>query len=304
MALAAEGAKVVTNNRKPAAKELETVWLGKAKLASLTPEMQAWVHKEYEFFAGDAETTARAIRDAGGEAAACFADISDFDQAKRLVETCVEKYGTVDIVINVAAVFGQGPVEEISAELWDRVMDVKPTGYFNVIRHAVPYMQAKGWGRIINCSSPAFVGGGNVAYVASNTASVGLTWGLAAELYKKYGITANAFTPAAKTRASVDMEVFIKTELTRKADGSPPLMMTYDNTPFPETFAPFLAWLAGEESQDINGAVFFCSGSTIAEWKNPYMANSIHTEGDWSMEKVREQVPAFFEGYHDITPAK
>ena len=299
-ALSAEGARVVTNNRKPVTKSNAATSLDVDKLALLTTEMQEWVHKEYEFYAGDAETTAHAIRDAGGEAVACFADIADYDEAKRLVDICVKNYGTVDIVINVAANFGFSPIETLPKELWDRVMAVKPTGYFHVIRHAIPYMQAKGWGRIINCSSPAFMGAdvGNAEYVTSNAASVGLTWALATEVFRS-GITANAFTPVAKTRASVDLEIFAKTEAASKPD-TPPIPISYDDTPSPELFAPFLAWLAGEESKDINGTVFFCAGNNIARWNNPFIAEGMHTEGGWSVEKVREQLPTFFKDYHNI----
>ena len=84
LALAAEGAKVVTNNRKPVTVNHSDV-LDEAKLSRLTPEQREWVKKELAAFSGDAETTARAIREAGGEATACFADISRFDEAERLI---------------------------------------------------------------------------------------------------------------------------------------------------------------------------------------------------------------------------
>ena len=91
-ALAAEGCKVVTNNRAP--------WNGvipvdEEKFSKLSKEMQDWAMTEYAKYYGDAERTAKEIRDAGGEAVACFADISDYDQAGKLTECALKNYGKV-----------------------------------------------------------------------------------------------------------------------------------------------------------------------------------------------------------------
>ena len=82
-ALAAEGCKVVTNNRAP--------WDGvipvdEEKFSKLSKEMQDWAMTEYAKYYGDAERTAQEIRDAGGEAVACFGDISDYEAAGKLSE--------------------------------------------------------------------------------------------------------------------------------------------------------------------------------------------------------------------------
>lgn len=145
LALAAEGAKVVTNNRAPV-KNNTANQIDEAKLKRLTPEQLKWYYEEIEKYTGDAETTAAAIRKVGGEATPFFGDVSDFATARALVEKTVETYGSIDIIVNVAGAFGFAPVEKITEELWDKVTDVKPKGYFNVIHHAVPYMKKKGWG--------------------------------------------------------------------------------------------------------------------------------------------------------------
>ncbi len=76
--------------------------------------------------------------------------------------------------------------------------------------------------------------------------------------------------------------------------------VNYNETPSPELFAPFLAWLSGDESKDINGTVFFCAGNDIARWSNPCITFGMHTEGGWSVEKVRKHVPTLLEGYCNI----
>ena len=304
-ALAAEGCKVMTNNRKPCVKN-EVAMHEKERIDRLDPETKAWVMKEVETYAGDAETTAQAIRDAGGEATACFADITDWDQAKRLVDTAVETYGTVDIVINCAGAFGFCAIDEMSKDLWDTVLTAKPTGHFYVIRHAVPYMMKNGWGRIINCSSGAFMGGEirQAEYCAANAGTVGLIRGLAWEL-QEYNITANAFCPAAKTRASIDMEIFDKTVgdgKTSTLSGKP--IVAYDKTPLPDDFAPFLAYLCTDEAKDITGTVFSTVGKFIGRYSDPAMVGRMVPENGeaWTVDKIIDAAPdTLFKDYKNPT---
>ena len=302
-ALAAEGAKVVTNNRKPSDGKNLTGQLDEAKLARLTPEQREWTLKEYASYSGDAETTAEEIRKAGGEAVACFADIADFDAAGRIIETAIEHYGTVDILVNVAGAFGFSPIEKMTRELWDRVNNCKPGGYFNTIRHAAPYMLEKGWGRIINCSSPAFVSSGGLRhsqYTAANAAVVGFSRAISDELSSR-GVTCNAFCPAAKTRASVDMEMFDKT-VTDKGDGvsikgEDNLLGGYNVSPDPEVFAQFISYLASDEGASITGQTFLLLGNFIGRYSEPTIIGAMTREGAgcWTFEDVERDAHKLFE---------
>lgn len=302
IALASEGAKVVTNNRGPV-KQNTANQLDEEKLKRLTPEQLEWYNTEIEKYTGDAETTAKAIRTGGGEATACFGDITNFDEAKKIVDKVVETYGSIDIIVNVAGAFGFAPIEKISEELWDKVTSVKPKGYFNIIRHAVPYMKKKGWGRIINCSSPAYMGGDirQVEYCAANAGVHGLTWGLACELADD-GITANVFCPAAKTRASVDMELFDKVvdkDATSTKSGQP--LVKYDDTQPPEMFAPFISYLASDEAANVTGSVFLVMGGFIARYSNPAVTATMFDMEGWTMEKVIKTAPeTLFKDYKNI----
>ena len=306
VSLAQEGAKVVTNNRGPIIKNT-TNQLDEARLSRLTPEQMEWYNTEIEKYSGDAATTAAAIRAAGGEATECFGDITDFDEAKRIVDFAAQTYGSVDIVVNVAGAFGFAPIEKISEELWDKVTAVKPKGYFNIIRHAVPYMRKRGWGRIINCSSPAFLGGPirQAEYCTANAGVLGLTWALACELADE-GITSNAFAPAAKTRASLDMELFDKVvekdEMSTKS-GTP--ILSYDGTLPPELFSAFIAYLATDEAKDINGSVFMTFGGRIMRYANPAIVASMESSEAWTVEKIVQEAPGtLFKDYKNINETK
>ncbi len=128
---------------------------------------------------------------------------------ERLIQTAIDSFGRIDILVNVAGAFGFSPIEKMSEELWDKVTLVKPKGYFNTMRHAVPHMIKQKWGRIINCTSRAFLGDviKHTEYCAANAGVVGLTKAVAIELHK-YGITCNAFSPWALTRASYELDTY------------------------------------------------------------------------------------------------
>jgi 3-oxoacyl-[acyl-carrier protein] reductase len=143
------------------------------------------------------------------EAVAFFGDISDFNAAKQLIQTAVDHFGRIDILVNVAGTFGISPVWEITEETLDRVNNTKPKGCFNTIRHAVHFMIDQKWGRIINATSRAFLGDvlRHAEYCAANAGVVGLTRAVAKELYC-HGITCNAISPFARTRAAVELTAF------------------------------------------------------------------------------------------------
>ena len=302
VALAEEGAKVITNNRSPIKHNVANQ-LDEEKLGRLTPEQLKWYNEEIEKYTGDAQTTAAAIKAGGGEATAFFGDVSDFNTAKKMVDTAVEAYGSVDIVVNVAGAFGFAPVDKITEELWDKVTAVKPKGYFNVIHHAVPYMKKKGWGRIINCSSPAWTGGDirQCEYCAANAGVVGMTWGLATELAEN-GITCNVFAPAAKTRASVDAELFDKvTNEDEHATKSGEPFVKYDESQPPEMFAAFIPYLASDKAANVTGSVFMTMGGFIGRWANPAFEATMFNADGWSMDKIVETAPnALFKDYKNI----
>ncbi len=292
MGMAAEGAKVVTNNRKPGSTGFAI--MNQNLVNSLPPEKQAWLKKEAEAANGDAETTAAAIRAAGGEATAFFGDVANFETARRLIQTAVDSYGKIDILVNVVGTFAFSPIWEMSEETWDKVNSVKPKSYFNTIRHALPHMMKQKWGRIINCTSGAFKGGGlrQANYSAANAGVVGLTYAVAQEVYS-YGITCNAFAPDARTRASFELSAF---EMSVPKEKGP---WVYDNfklplanSPSPDDLSPFICYLATEEASGISGSVFFVGGQGISLYSEADIQSSITKYGGrWTVDEIKQQAP-------------
>ena len=300
--MAKEGAKVLTNNRRRGS--TGKALLNDSLVNSLNQEKKEWLEKEFKESTGDAETTAHAIREFGGEAIPFFGDISNFEVAGKMIQTAVDSFGKIDILVNVAGTFGFGPVWEITEETWDRVTLTKPKGYFNTIRHAVPHMIKQKWGRILNCTSRAFLGDvlKHAEYCAANAGVVGLTKAVAIELYP-YGITCNAFSPFARTRAAFELTAY---DMAVGAEESPWLDRKFsfplDQTPSPDHIAPFLIYLATDAADKISGSVFNVGGNGIGLYSEPEIARSLLKFGDpWTVDELMKQVPrGLFMGYRSI----
>jgi 3-oxoacyl-[acyl-carrier protein] reductase len=305
MALAAEGAKVVTNNRKPGSTGSQMLSAGQIK--KLDKEKKAWFEKNTAAMSGDAQTTADAIKKAGGEAVPFFGDIADFKVAEQLIKTAVNSFGKIDILVNVAGGFGFSPFEKMTEELFDKVTRTKPKGYFNTMRHAVPYMIEQKWGRIINTTSRAWQGDTikHAEYCTANAGVVGLTKAVAIEMWQ-HNITANCISPFAKTRAAYDLDVYPSTVAKEDIPFVNPQMAFgagfIDFTPTPDYAAPFVCYLASDAAAKVSGSIFGVGGNTISMYSEAVTAFSM-TKMDkkpWTMDEILKQAPrGLFAGYHN-----
>ena len=147
----------------------------------------------------DGADTARAIREAGGQAVSVEVDVSREGDTLRMTETAMDAFGRVDILVNNAAIYlsiNRRPFYEISAEEWDRVTAVNIKGVFLCAKAVFPHMRDQGGGKIINISSNTVMAGTPdfLHYIASKSALVGMTRSMAREL-GTHGINVNAIAP-------------------------------------------------------------------------------------------------------------
>ena len=290
--MAMEGAKVVTNNRKPGSTGFAI--MNDSLVQNLSDQDREILRKESETAAGDAETTAKTIREQGGEAEPFFGDTSDFEIARNLIQTAVDKFGRIDILVNVVGTFSFNPIWEMSEEDWDKVCRVKPKAHFNCIRHALPYMIEQKFGRIINCTSGAFKGGGirQAHYSAANAGVVGLTYAVAQEVIE-YGITCNAFAPNARTRASFEISAYEKAQ----PKGQGPWVfenfrLPLNEAPSPDDLAPFICYLATNDAARISGSVFFVGGRSVNLYSESEIMRTITKhDGRWTVDELKTAVP-------------
>jgi 3-hydroxybutyrate dehydrogenase len=136
------------------------------------------------------------------------ADVADPEQCTALIEAAQQRFGTVDILINNAGIQHVAPVEEFPAERWNAILAINLSAAFHTIRAALPAMQQRGWGRILNMASAH----GHVAsvhkaaYVAAKHGLVGLTKVVALENAKR-GITCNAICPGFVLTPLVEQQI-------------------------------------------------------------------------------------------------
>jgi NAD(P)-dependent dehydrogenase (short-subunit alcohol dehydrogenase family) len=275
LTLAKEGAKVITNNRRPGAE------------------------------GGDAETVAKEIKAMGGEAVPFYGSVSEFAVAEKIVKTAVDSFGKIDIVVNNAGADAPRMVWNMSEEEWDRSVDSFLKGSFNCIRFAAGPMREQKWGRIINTTSTAWLGTvGHCNYGAAKAGLVGLTRAVAREV-GRYGVTCNAYAPTAATRFTLSDDIVAGFKKRYEAG-----LMTKErfeeltNPPKPETVGPFIVYLCSEEAADINGQVFDVTGGDIAIYSEPVKKKTItKKQGLWTVEELIEQVPkVLLEGYQNPAP--
>jgi NAD(P)-dependent dehydrogenase (short-subunit alcohol dehydrogenase family) len=199
------------------------------------------------------------IRAAGGEAVANGEDVSDWDGAGRIIATAIEHFGGLDVVVNNAGFVRDRMFVSATVEEWDATMKVHLRGHFCVARHAVDFWrgcakQGKAVdARIINTSSGAGLNGSiaQSAYAAAKGGIASLTLVQAAEL-QRYGITANALAPAARTRMTE--QVFAE-RMKRPEAGF--------DAQDPDNIAPVVVWLGSAQSRAVTGCIFELEGGKI-----------------------------------------
>jgi NAD(P)-dependent dehydrogenase (short-subunit alcohol dehydrogenase family) len=248
--------------------------LGRAHALALAAEGAAVVVNDFgvsldgtDAQAGPAQQVVDEIVGAGGRAVANTDDVADWAGAKRLVDTAIEEFGRLDVLVNNAGFLRDRMLANLDEEQWDAVIRVHLKGHFAPLRHAAAYWRAQAKAgrqpdaRVINTSSGAgllgSIGQGN--YSAAKAGIAGLTIVAAAEM-GRYGITVNAIAPAARTRM---------TEATFAETMAAPDDDSFDAMA-PENVSPLVVWLGSSESAHVTGRVFEVEAGkiTVAEgWR-------------------------------------
>ena len=205
---------------------------------------------------GPADEVADEIKKAGGEAVSNGADVSDFGQAKAMIDQAVETFGTLDVVINNAGILRDRMLVNMTEEEWDAVIRVHLKGTFSPAHHAAAYWRdqskagVKVDARLINTSSVSGIYGnpGQTNYGAAK-AGIGAFTIIAARELRRYGVTVNAIAPGAFTRLTSDLREFSEADQERSS---------------PRRVAPIAVWLSSAESKDVTGRMFEAGGGTLA----------------------------------------
>lgn len=198
-----------------------------------------------------AEGVVAEIVEAGGSAVACQASVAEQDSATSIVDTALDAFGRIDIVVNNAGIHDPGLFGQLTADQFRRMLDVHYLGTVFVTQAAWPHLIAAGYGRVVNTVSEAMLGG--ITQLSSYGAAKGAVFGLTRNLATEglvHGIRVNAIAPRAFTRLSAAHSDTLATEM-----AMPREVMDQINASMPaELCAPAAAFLA-HESCPLNGEV-------------------------------------------------
>ena len=205
-----------------------------------------------------AQQVVEEIKAMGGEAVANGDSVSSFEGAQRLINTAIETFGTLDVVVNNAGILRDRMLANMTEQEWDAVINVHLKGTFAPAHWAAAYWRDKSKAgkpvaaRIINTTSVSGIYGnpGQTNYGAAKAGIAAFTQIASLEL-ARYGVTVNAVAPVA---------------LTRMTEGLGPAPETDEERDMrsPRWIAPIVTWLASEESAGVTGRVFEASGQTLA----------------------------------------
>ncbi|MFJ6780766.1 SDR family oxidoreductase [Streptomyces yangpuensis] len=253
LAAAAEGAKVVVNDYGVGIEGTEP-----------TSEIADGVVKE--------------IQAAGGEAVAVADDISTMAGGQRIIDTALAQYGRIDGVVCVAGILRERMLFNMSEEEWDPVVATHLKGTFTVFRAASAVMRRQGSGTLIGFTSGNHQGSvAQANYSAAKGGIISLVRSAALGL-AKYGVTANAVAPVARTRMSANVPMELK-EIGE-----------------PEDVAALVTYLLSDKAvavggEPITGQVYTIAGPKIAVWAQPRELRAGYAEGSWTPEKIADFLP-------------
>jgi 3-oxoacyl-[acyl-carrier protein] reductase len=150
----------------------------------------------YQRNAAAAQQVVAEIEASGGQALDFAADVTDAAAVARMVETCLDRWGRLDLLVNNAGITADAPLVRLKDEQWHAVIDTNLTGVFLCCQAALGPMRSRGYGRIVNVGSLAGLAGnvGQANYAAAKAGLIGLTRSIAREVALD-GITANVVAP-------------------------------------------------------------------------------------------------------------
>ncbi|MEU6318425.1 SDR family oxidoreductase [Streptomyces sp. NPDC047009] len=222
-----------------------------------------------------AEAVVKEIEAAGGEAVPVADDISTMAGGQRVVDEALASYGRLDGVVCVAGILRERMLFNMTEEEWDPVVATHLKGTFTVFRAAAAVMRAQRSGTLIGFTSGNHQGSvAQANYSAAKGGVISLVRSAALGLHK-YGVTANAVAPVARTRMSANVPMELK-EIGE-----------------PEDVAALVVYLLSDRARQegITGQVYTIAGPKLAVWAQPREVRAAYAEGSWTPERIAEFLP-------------
>jgi NAD(P)-dependent dehydrogenase (short-subunit alcohol dehydrogenase family) len=233
---------------------------------------------------GPVEETVAAITAAGGAAVPCVADVSDWEQAGRLIQTCIDSFGRIDGLVNNAGVVAMERIEAYDPKTAERLTRINVLGPMHCAGHAVKPMLAQKSGSIVNVTSGAHMGMltmGVYGATKGAVASMIYTWAMELE---GTGVRVNGLSPFGATT----MGVFDPEDPATKRALA--LMQP------PEANSPVIEFLMSDLSKDVNGQILRIDREELWLYTHPALSAPPSVKPAWSAEAIAEAMASEFKG--------
>ena len=247
-----------------------------------------------------ADNVVAEIQSQGGKATANYDNVFDMGGGENLIQTAVDTFGQIDILVNSVAVIRDRMIYQMTQEDWDQVITNNLKGTFVPTKFACILFRQQRGGRIVNLTSDAGLGAlGCSNYSAASEGIIGLTRTVARDM-GRYGVTCNAISPLARTRLFPGLvEEYreagagLTPEDVAGIGPSPPITRWEGSgsPDDPENIAPLAVLLCTNLVDNVNGYVFGVRGGSIYLYSNPQIERSIHREGNYTMDEMDVLVP-------------
>ena len=234
-----------------------------------------------------------AIRVLGGQAVSDGGNVAEWAAAHRMVQTAVETFGRIDIVVNNAGILRDVMFHRMSEAEFDAVVAVHLKGSFNVSRAAATHFKAQNGGVFVHMTSTSGLVGnfGQANYSAAKLGLVGLSKSIALDMHK-FGVRSNAVAPFAWTRM-IDSIPAATPEQVKRVEGLKRLV--------PEKVAPFVVALCADAARDVTGQVFGVRNNEIYLFSQPRPVRNAHRGEGWTPESILDSaLPMLRPGFYGL----
>jgi len=240
---------------------------------------------------GPAEQVVAEIKAAGGNAVGNYDSVATAEGGENMVKQCVDAFGRIDILINVAGILRDRMIFNMAEDEWDAVIAVHLKGHFNTIKPASVLMRQQRYGRIVNFSSISGLRGisGQSNYGAAKAGIAGLTRVVARDM-GRYGVTCNCIAPGAQTRMTATVPDSARQLRVARGIAQPPPPAPLVE-PSPEHVAPMTVWLCTDDAWNVNGKIFHVAGGAVSLAHEEHPIREIRKDGRWEVDELIALVP-------------